>query len=83
MFQELGEGTDAIHGEAREALPMVSGVASTLPNLAASQSAAANHFRTAVDQPFNRRQFSASCPQLLYSERTADGGSHGHVDYPP
>jgi hypothetical protein len=43
MFQELGEGTDVIHGEAREALPMVSGVASTLPNLAASQSAAANH----------------------------------------
>jgi hypothetical protein len=35
MFQELGEGTDVIHGEAREGCPMVSGVASTLPNLAA------------------------------------------------
>ena len=30
MFQELGEGTDVIQREAREAL----GVASTLPNLA-------------------------------------------------
>ncbi len=35
MFQELGEGTDVIRGAAREACPMVSGVASTLPNLAA------------------------------------------------
>ena len=25
----------------------------------------------------------ASCPQLLYSKRKADGGSHGHVDDPP
>jgi hypothetical protein len=22
-------------------------------------------------------------PQLLYAERKADAGSHGHVDYPP
>jgi hypothetical protein len=34
MFPELGEGTDVIHGEAAKRCPMVSGVASTLPNLA-------------------------------------------------
>ena len=35
MFQELGEGPDVIHGEAREALPDGLRLASTLPNLAA------------------------------------------------
>ena len=33
MFQELGEGTDVLHGAAKRC-PKVSGVASTLPNLA-------------------------------------------------
>ena len=75
MFQELGEGTDVIHGEAREALP--DGLRRRLnPPKPRGKAKALLPItcRTAIDQPLNRRQVSASCPQLLYAERKADGG---------
>ena len=72
MFQELGEGTDIIHGEAREALP--DGLRRRLnPPKPRGKAKAPRPItcRTAIDQPLNRRQVSASCPQLLHAERTA------------
>jgi hypothetical protein len=80
MFQELGESTDVIHGEAREALP--DGLRRRLnPPKPRGKAKAPRPItcRTAIDQPLNRRQVSASCPQLLYVERKADGGSHGDL----
>jgi len=63
MFQELGEGTDVIHGEAREALP--DGLRRRLdPPKPRGKAKAPRPItcRTAIDQSLNRRQLARRAP---------------------